>query len=204
MSNQFVSVGKVPGSSLSAGFQPALAGAAGEMAVTELHGNAYKAAYDGRLFIASTAAAGVTIPVSSATAATFVLYNPIGSNVNAELVMLNIGITNATTVVSPLLLGYASGLIVAPTSVTARTINPALLGSNAAAQCQFYTTATIVAVTTFFTVGSVAAAAGALPNFNLSLQGGIVLSPGSLVHVCGTAAQTSASTISLLYAEWPV
>lgn len=197
--------GNVPSTSLGDNTNNAiLQGKAGEVAVAELHQPGYLAAYRGRGFIASTAAAGVTIPISSTTAPTFTLYNPIGSGVVAELSLLNIGITNATTVVSPFLLAYISGLLVAPTATTARTINAALIGGGTVAQCQFFTAATLAAAaTTFVTIGSVSAASGAFPNFNADFKGSLVLTAGSLVHVCGTAAQTSASTISLIYSEWP-
>jgi len=192
-------------SAADASNQAVLQGKAGEIIKADLHGYGYTAAYRGRLFLAATAAAGVTIPISSSTSPTFTLYNPIGSGVVAELLKLNIGITNATTVVSPLLLGAISGLIVAPTSVTARSIISANLGGAGVALAQLYTAATLAAAATnFLTVGSVSATSGAFPNLNYDLNGCLLLQPGSLVHVCGTAAQTSASTISLLYAEFPL
>src|SRR5262245_24273140 len=89
-----------------AGSTPPIAlGAQADLLHSQVHGKWYHAARLGRLFIGSTAAAGTTIPVSSATAATFTLYNPAGSGVNVELVRYNCGITNATMVTSPILLG---------------------------------------------------------------------------------------------------
>jgi hypothetical protein len=182
----------------------ALQGKQGDLVVSELHSRGWTAAYRGRMFIASTAAAGVTIPVSSTTSPTFLLWNPPGSGVVAEILKINIGITNATTVVSPFLLGYASGVAVAPTLTTRVTINPALIGGAGSPQVQLWTSATITATTTFLTIGSVSATSGAFANFNEDLQGAVGLTPGSLAHVCGTAAQSSASAISVIYAEWPL
>lgn len=182
-----------------------LQGKAAELVDAKLRGDYFTANYRGRMFWAATAAAGNTIPISSTTAPVFTLYNPFGSGTVVELLRLNIGITNATTVVSPLLLAYISGLLVGPTSVTSRAVTSANLGlATTTPVTQYYTAATLAAAaTTFITIGSVAAAAGALPNYNYDLNGSVILQPGSLVHVCGTAAQTSASAISACFAEWP-
>ncbi len=182
----------------------ALMGKSGELVKTDLHGQWYTAAYRGKLFHGGTAAAGTTIPISSTTAPTFTLYNPIGSGVNLELVKLNIGITNATTVVSPILLGVISGLLVAPTSVTALTTYAALVGGNASPIAQLWSAATLAAAAAkFYTIDSVSAASGSFPNFNYDFNGTFVLTPGSLVFLCGTAAQTSASSAAMTWAEWP-
>ena len=172
--------------------------------VSEVHGKWYTAAYRGKLFQAGTAAAGITIPISSATAATFMIYNPIGSGVNIELARLTVGATNATLVVSPLLLGYASGLLVAPTGITALTNRASLIGGNGVAQAVVASAATITATTLFYTLFSVSATSGLGPNFVYDFDGTILLAPGSLVHLCGTAAQTQATAVSVTWAEWPV
>jgi hypothetical protein len=195
----------IPSSSIGDGLNPQLLGGkAGEGIVAELHGKYYTSTYRGKTFLGSTAAAGTVIPISSATAATFVLYNPIGSGVNIELISANVAILNATTVVSSIALGIASGLIVAPTSVTKLTPIAGLLGGSAVAQAQLYSVATIVATTTFFPLFSVSATAGAFSNFNYKFDGEIVLAPGSLVHLCGTAAQSSASMNAFSWSEWPL
>jgi hypothetical protein len=180
-------------------------GRQGEILASEVHGQLFAAARSNNQYLAATAAAGVTIPISSTTAPTFTLFNPVGSGVVAELIQLNIGITNATTVVSPLLLGYISALAVAPTSTTTRAVTSSLIGGAVANASLFFTAGTLAAAaTTFVTIGSVSATSGAFPNFNVDLRGGLVLLPGSLVHVCGTAAQTSAAAISLWFNEWPL
>ena len=183
----------------------ALQGKAGELVATELHGKWYTAAYRGRVFTGNTAAAGTTIPISSATAATFTLYNPLGSGVNVELVSADVSILNATTVVSSIALGVISGLIVAPTVVTALTTYPTLIGGSAVAQAKLYSIATLAAAATLFIpLFSVSATSGAFPNFHYDFDGKLILAPGSLVHLVGTAAQTSASMNGFTWAEWPL
>src|SRR3990167_7337716 len=79
-------------------------GRQGEQLTADLHGKWYSAALNGRLFIGSSLIAGVTIPVNTATAATFTLFNPLGSGVNVELATLDIGWpAGATTVVGTIL-----------------------------------------------------------------------------------------------------
>lgn len=196
--------------SYSDGSTPAqMGGRSGEGISADLHGKFYTGAYRGKVFHGSTAAAGTTIPISNATAATFTLYNPIGSGINVELISYDMGITVVTSVASPILLGFSLPLTVAPTGLTALTVNPALLGSNAAAVARLYSVATIVATTTFYTMGHITAtnatAGNALgSNFHYEFDGRVNLAPGTLCHVCGTAAQTSPTTQTFVWAEWPV
>jgi len=184
-------------------------GKQGELLKADLHGKWWSAAYRGRVFVGGTAAAGTTIPISSATAATFVLFNPLGSGINVELISYDLGITVVTSVASPVLLGIITGLVLAPTGLTALTASPALLGGSSVAQAKLYSVATLAAAATlFYTLGQITAtnatAGNALgPNFHYEFEGRIGLAPGSLVHVCGTAAQTSPTTQTFAWAEWP-
>lgn len=196
----------VPGASRQAvnSLPSGLAGGDGEVIAAELHGKWYTAALNGRLFIGSTAAAGTTIPASNATAATFMLYNPIGSAKNLELVRYNLGVNNATLVVAAIQLGIISGLTVAPTSVTALTSRSALVGGTGTAVGIIASVATLAAAaTSFYHMLSVSATSGLGPNFTHDFDGSIVLTPGSLVHVTGTAAQSQAHAQTFLWAEWP-
>lgn len=185
--------------------QPILGGKSGEQIFTELHGKFYTSTYRGRTFLGATAAAGTTIPISSTTAPTFTLFNPLGSGVNVELVAADIGITNATTVVSPILLGIISGLLLAPTGLTALTPINALVGNGAVPQAKLYSAATLAAAATFFyPLFSVSAASGAFPLLHYDFDGKIILAPGSLCFLAGTAAQTSATSNGVTWSEYPV
>lgn len=184
--------------------QPALQGKSGELVAAELHGKFYTSTYRGRTFIGSTAAAGITIPASNATAATFALYNPIGSGINMELVSIQIGDANATMVVNTIGLGLASGLTVAPTTLTPITPLCGLLGGSGAAVGKLYSAATIVATTSFYWMFNVGAATGAFPNFEHQFDGRLVLAPGSLAHLVGSVAiQTNATPVTAVWAEYP-
>lgn len=184
--------------------QPLLQGKAGEGIVAELHGKYYTSTYRGRTFLSAGAAAGTTIPVSSTTAPTFTLYNPIGSGIVVELISSQVSILNATTVVSGISLGMISGLTVAPTAVTAIPVVSGLGVGLATSIAQLWSAATLAAAASrFYTMFSISATSGAFPNFKHDFDGTLVLNPGSLVFLCGTAAQTSASLNSIAWCEYP-
>lgn len=179
-------------------------GRQGDTFVSDFHGKYFSQAKSGRLFFGSTAAAGTTPPVSSATAATFTLLNPLGSGVNAELISWDAGLTAATTVVGSLLLGIGTSLLINPTGQTALTMRCGLLGS-AQPVCRLLSVATIVACTDFFVISSVdAVTSTAAARLGCDFDGKIILPPASLVHVCGSAAQVSAFTQTMVWAETPV
>jgi hypothetical protein len=184
---------------------PLLQGKAGEGLVAELHGKWYTAAYRNRVFFSSTLAAGTTIPISSTTAPTFTIYNPLGSGVNVEMISIDVAITNATTVVSPISVTYTTGLIVAPTSVTALTVTSGIVGGSGVAQAKVYSAATLAAaLTTSFPIFSISATSGSFPLLHYDFDGKFILPPGSLACLTGTAAQTSATMNSAFWAEWPI
>ena len=120
---------------------PFLAGKSGEGMVAELHGKWYTAAYRNRVFLAQTAPAGVTIPISTTTTHTFALFNPLGSGVNLELISVDIAATTTTFVASPIQLGLLAGAVTPTTVTTALTPISALVGGSGVAQAKVYASA---------------------------------------------------------------
>lgn len=200
-------VGAPSSTSAADGFNaPLLQGKAGEGVVAELHGKWYTSCYRGRLFMAPTLAAGITIPSTTATAATYLLYNPIGSGVNMELTSINVGFGAATLVVGTISLGLQYGLQVAPTSLTALTATPlsgtgkALGTANSAG-----TLAAAVPTTGLYGLFGISATSGVLAPLQHEFDGKVVLPPGSLGSLCCTiAAQASASNVTAVWAEYPI
>ena len=99
----------------------------------------------GQGFIGSTAAAGVAIPLTTATAQVFGLWNPAGSGVKAVLDKLSLGIaTLGTNIVAALNwshlpnAGATIGAAGAPiTAFTDTTIRNCIVGAGNAAKCRF-------------------------------------------------------------------
>jgi len=182
----------------------AIAGKQAETLVSEVHGKWFTAGYRGKVFFGSTAVGGTIIPLSTTTAATFVLYNPIGSGVNVELISYDLGLTQLTSVIDDLLLGFSAVLPLAPTGLTALTTYPSLIGGSAAASARLYSIATIVATTSFYTMGNIYAANTAFA-MHYEFDGRLILGPGTLAHTCcGTTVQSVASQQTICWAEWPV
>src|ERR1700675_4544342 len=94
---------QVPGSSPIGSNPTQTFGKQADGLVSELHGRWYTAAYNGKSFFASTLVAGVTLPVNTTTAATYLVYNPLGSGVNMELISLDVASLNSGTIGSLLL-----------------------------------------------------------------------------------------------------
>ena len=190
-----------------------LGGKAGEAIMAELHGKWYTAGYRGRTYIGTTLVAGTVIPVSTATAATFGLYNPAGSGVNIELIDYDMALTGATAVVGTLELAVLTqvgqGLIALPTSITQLTPLANPIGSNGAGSPQgiCFSAATVVAsaklISLGYSFGTTTEQAGPVP-CHVEFDGKVILAPGTLIHVTGSAAQTTAALQQLRWAEFPV
>ncbi len=206
-----------PGASSAAGTAPPIMmGKQNDANVSELHGKWYTQAVNGNVFHGSTLVAGTIIPISTATAATFVLYNPLGSGVNAELISVDIGISVITVIATPIGLGFSTGVggaVAIPTGVTTLTVRNGLLGAGKAAQCSLYSVATLTAATTYFktlfsinsTNATVGFALGIHGGYHYEFDGTFIMPPGTLIQTCGLVApSTSATTQAISWCEVPV
>ena len=206
--------GPLPTASVATGSQPVGLGKQTDLWVSETHGKWYTQAVNGNVFHGSTLVAGTIIPISTATAATFVLYNPLGSGVNLELIAYELGISVVTVIASPIGLGFSSsvgGSVAVPTSVTTLTPRNGLLGAGKSPQAQLYSVATVVATTYFKTLFNFTATNATAGNslgpalYHYDFDGSLILPPGTLVQTCGLVApSTSASTQGFVWAEVPV
>jgi hypothetical protein len=185
-----ISTAKVSSGSTSQNFSQ---GNQGELLVSEYHSQLGMSCYAGALFSAGTAVAGVTLPVSTTTTATFCFYNPQGSGVFMELVEVACNLISATGVINAIGLGCASG----QSTPTTTTVAPSL-GSNRIGGANpagtVYTSAGITATTRFIWSGmgmSVTNSTG-FNNFFWAINGKVVLPPGGLAHlVVSTGAQAN-------------
>lgn len=167
----------------------------------------------GVLYHGATAVAGVALPISTGTAVTFGLWNTC-ANKNAYLQRIDIGYTSGTIALGEFGLanqacGYAIGTAAPLSAVTSGTAKNALLNQGSASAMTF-----IPATATLSTGGtavkwlgkSIESATAGLGIFNCSydFDGDIVVTPGQLVFVCGSVAQTGLFTCSMSWAELPV
>ena len=168
---------------------------------------------NGNTPLSSLAASTTNLASSTATAATFGLYNPAGSGVNIELIDYDMALTGATAVVGTLELAVLTqvgqGLIALPTSITQLTPLANPIGSTGAGTPQgiCFSAATVVASTKLislgYSFGTTTESAGPVP-CHVEFDGKVILAPGTLIHVTGSAAQTTAALQQLRWAEFPV
>ncbi len=184
-----------------------------------LHGKYFEAGMRGQTFITSTVIAGVVIPVAAATLnSKFTLWNPASSGVNVELISCTIGNDSATVVVN------CHGLLIQrnltagagiPTTTTA-TAN-IRLGVGGVAKASGYSQATLTNVAIPGVTAATAVPIAFYPMFSTGattwtgatdtthlFDGKIVLESDSLVAACTTVAATTASFISIMWAEYPI
>lgn len=168
-------------------------GAQGELIVSEWHARLGYATQVGALFSAGTAVAGVTLPVSTTTTATFCFYNPQSSGVWMELVEVACNLISATGVINAIGLGVASGQSTPTTTSVASSIGSNRIGGTAPAGT-VYTSAGITATTRFIWSGMGMSVTNStnFNNFFWAIDGKIALPPGGLAHLLvSTGAQAN-------------
>ena len=177
-------------------------------------GKYYPETIGGRVFHGATAAAGVALPISTGTAVTFGLWNT-SSNFNAVINRVNIGYTSGTIALGEFGIanqycGFAIGTAAPLSAVQTGTPKNGLLGAGAASAMTF-----IPAGTTTLTAGGTAAmwlgksiesATAGLGVFDCSydLDGQLIVTPGMLIFLCGSVAQTGVFTCSMSWTEIPL
>ncbi len=202
-------------------------GRANELIISELHGKYLEQAYRGNVFYASTATAGVTIPIFVATTMTptYSIWNPAGSGkllvpivtllgwtaTTAALgTFIWIATTNAGSSVAPV--GPPTAPIVAFGTLTA-PVN-AYLGSGKVSQMRVSAAGTTtlqtgqpkfyrnMGITTLVSdsAGTVAPWWTARDDW----EGTGIIPPGNALHVAATTAILATITVTLVYAEIPL
>jgi len=166
----------------------------------------------GRVFIGSTAVAGVALPISTGTAVTFGLWNTSSTRWAVPL-WLSIGFTSGTIALGEFGIanqdcGYAIGTAAPLSAFTAGTPKNALLGSgNASAMSFTPSAATLTAGGTackWLGLSNESATAGTgIINAYHDFDGSLIVRPGQLIFVCGSVAQTGLFTMSMGWAEIP-
>ncbi len=185
-----------------------------EQLVAQLHPAYYEAARRGRLFIQSTVAAGVAIPISTTTSPIIVVWNPSGSGRNVVLMRYSIGYVSGTTVAGAVGLSYTTGaganVATGATFTAFNQVNPvngfigagqqsSIKTSSAAtntlttAGTWFYTIFQNLAVTSATTVAS--------NECTHDFAGSVIIPPGVAVWPVATAASSALYCQTLTWEE---
>lgn len=168
----------------------------------------------GNLYFGSTAAAGVAIPLTTATAQVFGIWNPPGSGVVAVLDKLILGIaTLGTNIVAAL--NWSTHLNVqaiatgsALTAFTDTTIRNAVVGRGRAPKVKFTgSAATTTAATHLASVGMTSTTGtpvDATPVMVFEHNGMIMVPEAVAIFLVGSAAPGSTYQATLSWAEIPL
>lgn len=173
-------------------------------------GDYYDQVKQGRVFIGSTAAAGVALPVETGTAVTFGLWN-IAPNKVAVPISIHMAYVSGTITVGGFGLanqdvGYTLATA-APLSVfTNGTPKNALLGYGATSAMRFTPSAATLTAggTRCYLLGSAHEIATAGPGVSVvdhEFKGRLAVMPGQLLFPCFSIAQTGVFSISMVWAE---
>ena len=202
------SVGQPSVTSIQPGTTPTLRqGQLGEMVVQELHGRYYETAYRRNMFSAATQG-GVTTSAGLTTGVTgLILTNPTTSTVNCVINKVGFAVNAAPAAV--MVIGLAFN-----TSTTAVTQTTALTGRNmflgaAAPQGLTATSVTVPTagvLTHVLGVIDIGATTTVVHQQTMyDIEGGIILPPGSYVHIYTSTASAATSFFgSLTWEEVPV
>lgn len=167
----------------------------------------------GRVFIGSTAAAGVAMPISTGTAVTFGIWNTSTTKWAVPL-WLSVGFTSGTIALGEFGVanqdcGYALGTAAPLSAFTGGTPKNALLGGGNSSVVQFTPSAATLTAggTAVKWLGasneSASAGTGIVGGFYHDFDGSLIVRPGQLLFACGSVAQTGIFTMSMGWAEIP-
>lgn len=167
----------------------------------------------GRVFIGSTAAAGVAIPVETGTAVTFGLWNT-SSNKNAVPLWIAMSYLSGTITIGGFGLsnqycGFALATAAPLSAFTLATPKNALLGAgNASAMSFTGSAATLTAGGTrcysFGVSQQIATAGPGISNMYHEFDGKLIVPPGQLIFVTENIVTTALYNITMGWSEVPV
>jgi hypothetical protein len=202
------------------GFQNSSGGPQGDSYVSEIHGKWATAARQGRLFHGSSAAAGIAIPLYTATTQALCLWNT-STNVDLELVKYSLGYVSGTTVAGPVMYAllnagyaYGTGSPIATFTNAPTYMRPGRAGSGAS-QAQFanVTVTTTAALPVAQMIGSsisqpdaFAAASTTAPVIVVeeNFDGSIIVPPGWAFFPMALLASVSLYQQRIVWIENPV
>jgi hypothetical protein len=181
------------------------------------NGRWYQACKEGRLFTGNAAATGLVLPIYSATAQLFGLWNPANSGVN----LIVIGVRGAYVSTTGAAGGYCWGLLpnagsnvatAAPISAfTTTTPQKGLMGGSVGGNKVFFTGSAATVTTGLMVLGrqlginqlvltATEAVIGTFP-FSEDYDGDFCVAPGNAVFLCGNISTLTTWAPSVVWAE---
>ena len=190
-----------------------LAGKTADLLTSGLHGTHYTLTYRGFMFHGYNTTA-TSIPVSSTTTPTFILWNPKSNDVNCVLVHYCHGYVSGTNTEGHMMFGVLTNTpseIATGTSIAAFTDGPVIngyLGGGRRSHVKFGVAATITAATQFITLGMTGLNYIASSDIEFTsfydFNGTIIVPPGVAVFSCRNAASVALFHERLSWYEFPL
>jgi hypothetical protein len=177
-------------------------GRQGDLLVSEVHGKYYAQVARGRVFSA-VKSAGSLVLAPAGTTSGLMLYNPVGSGVNLELIEFSFVPTTATDVIAGLSLEYGAPPTSGGTAVT--PVNMLIGGTGFTNSGLVKSGATIVAMTLLLNLPMfVQSTGGIMPGSALTYRpdGALVIAPGGAINPVSTVTQsTNVDGVGFIWAE---
>lgn len=177
----------------------------------------YSDAFNGNVFIGSTAVAGVKPPATNATAITYAIWNPLGSGKNIIPLYTQVGYSDTTSAAGNIGLSYQTGMgsqVATGSPVTAATlvapVNALLSAGNASISKFAPSTLTLASAASYLltfgfnqlvTTAATTASIGWVWQYNYN--GSLILPPGVGIFVTGNTAALSNLDLTTVWAEIP-
>ena len=190
-----------------------LLGKTAEQMVAQQHESLYSLAIRGKVFHGCSITPS-TIPITTTTSPTFILWNPRSSHINVVLIEYAVGWAAGTNVEGNIQLGIKRDVPSAISTggeisaVTDATVLNGLLGIGDVAHARFGVAATILAASVFYPLGMnimVLDTAKATPvDLKYRFYGALILRPGSAVFSCSSAATVATYNERLSWYEFPI
>ena len=184
-------------------------GREGEGVMVELHGKYFEQARVGRLYTASTPAAGAAVPIFSNVIQQFLMWNPPNSGIMGVLDKVIFGYVSAAFVPGYFCLSHSLTTQAQPTAITPALSVGARVGGLSSGKIIVYTPGTVATALTLYRAlnlsvdTAVAASTNAPWKFSEDFDGEVLIPPGALLAVASNVAQTAVCLISALYEEVP-
>ena len=165
-----------------------------------------------QVFLASTPAAGVTVPIFSNTTQQFLAWNPADSGVLAVLIEVKAGYVSGTMVAGHMCYGYQTSVVAAPPgTTTAALVTNGIIGSTVGPAMKVYSPANPAAALSYLgpmnnsQVVQAATATNSPWTASDMINGKLAIPPGGVFAVAANAAAFVVATISLSWIEvpWP-
>jgi hypothetical protein len=189
-----------------------LLGKTAEQMVAQQHESLYSLTYRGKVFHGCSTTP-LAIPITSTTTPKFILWNPRSSNQNLILIEYAVGWAAGTNVEGNIQLGILTGLpsnIATGGLITTFTAGPVICGMLSGGdnyQAKFGIAATITAATRFYPLGMnimVLDTAKATPvDLKYRFNGALILTPGTAVFSCASAATVATYHERISWYEFP-